>query len=75
MVKVAFEPLVYVRSPHTPTPYRLCSPSSFGLATLKSSSGDVAGVGVSLSADKDRDLPLVVGIESGTPAEEAGLQV
>lgn len=41
----------------------------------QSSSGDVAGVGVSLSVDVARDLPLVVGIESGTPAAEAGLQV
>ncbi|CAM9334208.1 unnamed protein product [Sphacelaria rigidula] len=41
---------------------------------VQSSSGDVAGVGVSLSVDKDRDLPLIVGIETGTPAEEAGLQ-
>ena len=30
---------------------------------------------MSLSFDSDRDLPLVVGIEKGTPAAEAGLQV
>lgn len=41
---------------------------------VQSSSGDVAGVGVSLSVDKDRDLPLIVGVEAGTPAEEAGLK-
>ena len=41
----------------------------------QSSSGDVAGVGVSLSTDIGRDLPLIVGIESGTPAAEAGLKV
>ncbi|CAN0339480.1 unnamed protein product [Hapterophycus canaliculatus] len=42
---------------------------------VQSSSGDVAGVGVSLSVDTGRDLPLIVGVESGTPAAEAGLQV
>lgn len=42
---------------------------------LQSSSGDVAGVGVSLSVDAGRNLPLIVGVESGTPAAEAGLQV
>lgn len=42
---------------------------------LQASSGDVAGVGVSLSTDNERDLPLIVGIESGTPAAEAGLKV
>ncbi|CAM9823023.1 unnamed protein product, partial [Ectocarpus sp. 13 AM-2016] len=41
---------------------------------VQSSSGDVAGVGVSLSVDGGRDLPLIVGVESGTPAAEAGLQ-
>ncbi|CAM9723203.1 unnamed protein product [Scytosiphon promiscuus] len=41
---------------------------------VQSSSGDVAGVGVSLSVDTARDLPLIVGVESGTPAAEAGLQ-
>lgn len=41
----------------------------------QASSGDVAGVGVSLSTDNDRDLPLIVGVESGTPAAEAGLKV
>lgn len=42
---------------------------------LQASSGDVAGVGVSLSTDNERDLPLIVGVESGTPAAEAGLKV
>lgn len=32
-------------------------------------------MGVSLSFDKDRDLPIIVGIEKKTPASEAGLQV
>ncbi|CAM9795146.1 unnamed protein product [Ectocarpus sp. 12 AP-2014] len=41
---------------------------------VQSSSGDVAGVGVSLSVDGGRDLPLIVGVESGTPAADAGLQ-
>lgn len=30
---------------------------------------------MSLSVDVARDLPLIVGVESGTPAAEAGLQV
>lgn len=41
----------------------------------QASAGDVAGVGVSLGVDVGRDLPLIVGVESGTPAAEAGLQV
>lgn len=32
-------------------------------------------MGVSLSFDKERDLPEIVGIEPGTPAAEAGLEV
>lgn len=30
---------------------------------------------MSLSVDVGRDLPLIVGVESGTPAADAGLQV
>ncbi|CAM9237742.1 unnamed protein product [Ectocarpus sp. 12 AP-2014] len=41
---------------------------------VQSSSGDVAGVGVSLSVDGGRDLPLIVGVESGTPAAGGGLR-
>ena len=58
-----------------PAPHCCCDETKKRSKRSQSSSGDVAGVGVSLSFDSDRDLPLVVGIEKGTPAEEAGLQV
>ncbi|CAM9340589.1 unnamed protein product [Choristocarpus tenellus] len=41
---------------------------------VQSTSGELAGVGISLSVDKETDLILAADVEPGTPAAEAGLQ-
>lgn len=68
IVNISVSKIIFPLAPRPPL-------TDENIHVCQSSSGDVAGVGVSLSVDKDRDLPLIVGVEAGTPAEEAGLKV